>query len=174
MFSFLRFIRSGTSHRPVRRRFYRPIIEMLEDRRVLSATLQVTGAYGIPSFAGVGFQENQVATLAASVNGEPDPNKGDFQAQIQWGDGGTSNGDLVYTGTNGGFADFLIKGTHTYTQANSDIAINVSVTGPGGSSANGQTAFASVTNMPSGIPGTSPAAATTTAPAAVVVQVTGA
>ena len=55
------------------------------------------------------------------------------------------------------FADYLVKGTHVYSQANSNIPIVVYVNGPDGTSASGQTALAAVTNMPSGIPGTAPA-----------------
>jgi hypothetical protein len=73
------------------RRRYRPAVELLEDRRLMSTNVVMTlsGEYGISSYAGVGFQGNQVASLSVSVNGEADPHKGDFQAQIQWGDGGS-------------------------------------------------------------------------------------
>ena len=172
-FSFFRPASAPHRRRRVGSRLRRLVLERLEDRSLLSATLNVSGTYTINSYAGVGFQENEVATLAASVNGEPDTNKGDFQAQIQWGDGATSNGDLVFLGTSGSFADYMIKGSHIYTEVNSSIAITVSVTGPSGSSASEQTAFASVSSMPSGIPGTAPAQGSPSQPDNVVVQASG-
>jgi hypothetical protein len=114
----------------------------------------------IGSYTGVGFQRNNVGYLLASVNGAPDTNKSDFQAQINWGDGKSSTGDLVYEGLDGSsYAEFLIKGTHTYQQANPNNGYSVSVTvnGPDGTSDGPQqTATAYVDDMPSGIPGTQP------------------
>ena len=64
-----------------------PCLEQLEPRRLLTVSTQLGAASPINSYAGVGFQENEVATLAASLNGEPDTNSGDFQATIKLGDG---------------------------------------------------------------------------------------
>jgi hypothetical protein len=129
---------------------------MLEDRRLLSTVLQLTNGYALDSYAGVGFQENVVAGLAADVNGQPDPNQSDFSAQIRWGDGQWSVGDLVYMGNNGSFSQFLIKGSHIYSQPNSNIPVVVYVTAVDGTTISGQTDYANVTPMPSGIPGTPP------------------
>ncbi len=121
------------------------------------------------SYAGVGFKENDVATLAAQLNGQPDDNKGDFQAQIDWGDGGSSSGDFVFEGNSGNFALYLIKGSYVYQTANTNIAVNVTVTGPAGSSANlspNDFDHADVAPMPSGIPGTQPSAGSTSMPPA--------
>src|SRR5947209_6937363 len=99
-----------------RARTVRPTLERLEDRRVPSTLLQLFNVSSIQSFARVGFRENEVATLSASVNGAPDPNVHDFNIQIKWGDGQTSAGNLVYVGNSGSNADFLVKGSHVYKQ----------------------------------------------------------
>jgi hypothetical protein len=143
---------------------FRPRLECLEDRRLLSTVLQFQGLDTISSFAGVGFQENPVANLQAQVNGAPDTNPADFQAQISWGDNGVSGGDLVYTGSANGFADYIIKGSHTYQQTNGNISVSVTVTGPGNTSNTGVTASAATLAMPSMIPGTPPAPVTPSAP----------
>jgi predicted chitinase len=149
------------------------VLERLEDRCVPSTLLQLFTGSSIQSYAGVGFRENEVATLAASVNGAPDPNPGDFKVQIQWGDGQTSAADLVYLGNNGSFADFLVKGSHVYHQANGNgIPISAVATGPDGTTTSSQTSTAFVAPMPSGIPGTvPPSQGTPTAAADVDIQV---
>ena len=140
MFQFMKLFRPLASSRPCPRKSLRSsrfLLEQLEDRRLLSGNVQIQlyGSYTLNSYAGVGFQENEVATMQVQVNGQPDINKGDFQAQIQWGDGKSSTGDLVYLGTNGGWADYLIKGSHVYQNTGTDIPITLTVTGPGGTSA---------------------------------------
>jgi hypothetical protein len=147
----------------------RPTLEALEDRVVLSTTQMYLQALppgqNVNSYAGVGLKENQVATLYAQVNGQADPNKADFKAQIQWGDGKSSAGQLVYVGNSSGYAEFLVKGSHVYQQANSNLNISVSVTGQGsalGGSASEQTAQAIVDVMPSGLPGKAPVTPTPT------------
>jgi hypothetical protein len=174
----------GRGTRPIkqgRSRIFRPLLEQLEDRRLLSTVMQLNAASGtIDSYAGVGFQENYVATLFASVNGQADPNSGDFQAQIDWGDGLSSTGDLVYEGpapvpsNEGPMAEFFIMGTHVYQQLGSSIPIVVTVTGPDDTSVAGQTGSADVADMPSGIPGTPPSPpAITSAPEDVGLQFWG-
>jgi hypothetical protein len=134
---------------------------------VPSTVLQLMqGGNGIPSYAGVGFQQNQVAILQAQVNGAPDTNPSDFQVQINWGNG-VSTGELAPDGTVGSFAQFIVKGSNTYQQPTSgtnSIPITVSVTGPGGVTQSAVTDSASVQSMPSFIPGTPPAPVTPSAP----------
>src|SRR5262249_59200431 len=92
-----------------RPRSCRPAVEAREDRRLLSnVQLSLGGGGPVSSFAGVGFRENQVATLSVSVNGQGDPNPGDFQAQIGWGDSQSSAGDLVYLNTSGAWSHYLV------------------------------------------------------------------
>src|SRR5208282_1733617 len=86
--------RKARRNKAARPRSIRPWVEQLEDRRLMSITVLVPNVQlslspvgEVNSYAGVGFKENEVATLAVSVNGEGDPNPGDFQASIQWGDG---------------------------------------------------------------------------------------
>jgi hypothetical protein len=134
-------------------------LERLEDRRLLTAQIELYGSYIPASYAGVGFQENEVATMQASLNGQPDTNKGDFQAQINWGDGKTSKGDLVYMGSSGSAADYLIKGGHVYQNAGTNIPVDVTVTGPDGTTVSlnsNDLDYADVATMPSGIAGTQP------------------
>ncbi len=157
MLRLLRSLRTLATPRraPRRPHSFQPFVEWLEDRRLLStAQLQLGAATPITSFTGVGFQENQVAVLLAQVNGQPDTNKGDFQAQINWGDG-QSQGDLVYMGLNGNWAEYYIKGSHTYEKATSGTPITVTVTGPGASLTQ-RTCTGIASPMPSGIPGTQP------------------
>ena len=136
--------------------------------------VQASGTFTIDSYAGVGFQENEIATAALSVEGEADPTPGDLTAQVNWGDSGTwESADLVYTGTSGSFADYIIKGTHIYAQPGTSIPIVVYVNGPDGTSVSAETAFAKVSKMPSGIPGTAPAQGSASQPANVVVQASG-
>ncbi len=68
-----RFVQVGQRRRltPFGLRTVRPTLEQLEDRRVPSTFLELFTAASIDSYAGVGFRENQVATLAASVNERP-------------------------------------------------------------------------------------------------------
>ena len=98
--------------------------------------IQLYGSYTLNSYAGVGFQENEVATMQVQVNGQPDTTLSDFHAQINWGDSASWNsGDLVYQGTNGGWADYIIKGSHVYQKPGTDIPIVLYVTGPDDTSA---------------------------------------
>lgn len=123
--------------------------------------MELYGSYTLPSYAGVGLQENEVATMQVSVNGEPDPNKGDFSATINWGDGGSSTGDFVYMGSSGTASTYLIKGSHVYQNAGTSIPVTVTATGPGGTTATmnpNDLDYADIAAMPSGIPGKQPPA----------------
>ena len=144
-------------------RFLKPLLDRLEDRLLLSGNTQIQlyGAYTLDSYAGVGFKENEVATMQAQLNGQPDTNKSDFTAEIQWGDGASSAGDFVYLGVSGSWADYLIKGSHVYNDPGTMIHITLTANGPNGTSASFATNdidYANVTAMPSGIPGTQPTA----------------
>jgi Putative Ig domain len=140
-----------------RNRSFHSWIEALEDRRLMtSVTMNFGGNYNFNSFAGVGFQRNTVTALYASVNGEPDTNRNDFTAKIQWGDGATSTGELVPIGATGTQGMFLIKGSHDYEKTSTGYATTITVTGPGGSSFTASGCRISVSAMPSGIPGTQP------------------
>jgi hypothetical protein len=137
-------------------------------------SVSFNGSYGVSSYGGVGFQENQVADLYASVNGQADTNLTDFHAQINWGDNSSwTPGDLVYVGTRSSAAEFYIKGSHIYNQP-SGYPIVVYVTGPDGTSTSWQTASARVYAMPSGLPGEQPSqTGTLKAPADVSVSFNG-
>ena len=83
--------------------------EVLEPRLLLANNVQITlsSANAISSFAGVGFALNPVASITGTVNGVVDNKPGDYQVQIDWGDGGgrDSNVTLVSVGN-----QILVKG----------------------------------------------------------------
>jgi GH24 family phage-related lysozyme (muramidase) len=203
LFQFVNDSRRGARARP---RCFRPLVERLEDRWLLSATptsllpptpatptraaamapaAETQGVVNVQlftclhggisdnpndtpwianSFVGVGFQGNVVGYLDAQLNGSPytglDTVKG--VAQIHWGDGTSSAGDLVDMGTdpsNSTYEEYQIKGTHAYQQANplNGYDISVYAQGPDGTSLSGLTATAFVSPMLSKIPAKSPA-----------------
>jgi hypothetical protein len=57
-------------------------MEVLEDRTGFSVSLNLVPHTISNSFAKVGFTNNVVAELSASVNGAPDKTAGDFHATI--------------------------------------------------------------------------------------------
>jgi hypothetical protein len=138
---------------------FRPRLEQLEDRRLLSANFTLTwregnwreGGVNINSYAGVGFQLEAVATVYAPKN----VTSSDCQAQIDWGDGHTSAGNLVDAGYYSTTLErYHVEGSHVYQQALSGRPIKVSMTGQGrlsGQVGPVQTAEADVAPMPSGI-----------------------
>ena len=69
-----------------RPRRFRPAFEALEDRRLLTDTgsVQLSGNFGISTYAGVGFQYKVAASISGYLNGQVDPNLAHFQAQIDW------------------------------------------------------------------------------------------
>ena len=71
MSRFQRWLPTIFSSRPSRKqqtRTFKPSVDVLEDRQLLSTVMQLNGGNSVSSYAGVGFQENYVATLYASVN----------------------------------------------------------------------------------------------------------
>src|SRR5262245_32156420 len=131
------FIRAILPSRPIRKqpaRTFKASLQILEDRRLMATfQLELTNDVAIYSFAGVGFRENVVAdNLQVTINGKPALNKNDFQAQIDWGDGKSSAGDLVLVGSNAVYAFYLVKGSHIYAQPDTAIPITVTVNGPNG------------------------------------------
>ena len=131
--------RSERTERP-RRRAARLMLEQLEDRQLLSTTAVLNGISTSPTYAGVGFRLNPVATLNVIVNGVLVNNtKSSYSAQIDWGDSTSGTPDI----TPGYLADgidavgaispsFYVKGTHTYDDPGNYTA-QIDVTGPNGS-----------------------------------------
>jgi hypothetical protein len=143
----------------LRERSSRLGLEQLENRTLLTAVvMNLTGAVTFNSFTDVGFRENTVANLYASVNNKADTNANHFDAKISWGDGtgNTTKADLVYVGTSGNKAHYLVKGSYTYATQGSNFQITVTVTGPGETTITGNGCKTSVDPMPNGLPGTQP------------------
>jgi hypothetical protein len=119
-----------------------------------------SGQVGLFCYTGVGFRENAVASMSASVDGVPDTTASDFHALVNWGD--TDQwfpADIAMNAGGVGPATFLIKGTHVYDKAcasNNPYHIVVFVMGPDGTSTSDETGHANVFDMPSGIAGTPP------------------
>ena len=90
-------------------------------------------AEALYSFAGVGFQENEVATLQISLNDQPDTTMSGITAEINWGDGASwDTGNLVYVGTNGSYADYIVKGSHVYQDTGNSATSEQSFHSAGG------------------------------------------
>ena len=146
------WLQSCRSHSGVRPGSFRPQVMALEDRVVLD--LSLSGAASISCYAGVGFQENEVAALSGTVNGQADLNPSDYTAQINWGDGsGWTSADLARA--NPASAGFLVTGSHIYDTAQT-YDIQVQATGPDGTTVTERTCSVTVAQMPSGIPGIPP------------------
>jgi PKD repeat protein len=111
---------------------------------------------GFASYAGVGFQENAVAGLYGVYNGQEDLSPSDYQVQVNWGDNGDQWQPADLAGANPG-SGFLVKGSHTYDTAKK-YDVQVRATGPDGITVMEKTCFVTVSQMPSGIPGTQPSA----------------
>ena len=115
-------------------------------------TVSLGGFYSLQSFAGVGFEENVVASLQGTLNGLSDSVPTDYQAQIDWeGTGTFQAADIIKTGS----GTLVVKGSHVYTQQKT-FNVTVKATGPAGSTDTQNTASVTVSLMPSGIPGTAP------------------
>ncbi len=125
---------SGTERRR-RDRTRRERFEQLETRELLAVVVgPVTGSEGFPV-------TGQVATfLSTDVQGSSPA------ASISWGDGHTTAGTVVMSGTN-----FAVDGANTYA-VNGNYPVTVLVTGTGGSmaSGSGQATINSVTPLATG------------------------
>ena len=123
-----------------RRRAARLMLEQLEDRQLLSTTAVLNGISTSPTYAGVGFRLNPVATLNVIVNGVLVNNtESSYSVQIDWRDSTSGTPDI----TPGYLADgidavgaispsFYVKGSHTYDDPGNYTA-QIDVTGPNGS-----------------------------------------
>ena len=126
-----------------------PLMEVLEDRRLMSAvTLTIYGETAISSFTGVGFRNNPVAMVDGYVNGAQDTNPADYSAQIDWGDGGGWQAGQVVPNGAGTSVPLIVQGTHVYEDGGSH-AVQVMLTGPDGQTSTQQTCTAYSTPMPS-------------------------
>jgi hypothetical protein len=115
-------------------------------------TVSLGGFYTLESYAGVGFEENVVASLSGTLNGLSDNVATDYQAEVDWeGTGTFQQADVVKSGN----GTLLVKGSHVYTQQKT-FNVTVRATGPAGSTDSENTASVIVSLMPSGIAGTKP------------------
>jgi hypothetical protein len=93
----------------------------------------------------VGFGLNPVASFMGFYDGQLDNTPGDYQVQVDWGDGGgySSQGvGLVASGSS-----ILVKASHIYQTPNT-YNVSVEVTGPQDTSAQRQTTQVVVSNLP--------------------------
>jgi hypothetical protein len=141
-----------------RARRQRPEGEALEGRQLLDGSGQILLDNFGPlqsSFAGVGFALNPVTAITGRFNGRVDNTPGDYQVQVDWGDGSGFSSTGVHL-TAALDDKVLVKGSHIYQTPNTSqtpnmpigYVITVSVTGPGGVTAVGQTATAPVIPLP--------------------------
>jgi RHS repeat-associated protein len=146
---------------PARRRprSFRPEVTVLEDRRLLAISLFPGGP--IYTYAGVGFEENAVASVIGYPNGRrdlPDLDASHYAVKIDWGDGTPLDtvppGDIPKSHDVG---YLLVKGSHIY-KSKGKYYIQVQATWlVDGSTKSYGTAFASVMDtLPSGFPGKPP------------------
>ena len=84
-----------------------------------------------------------------TYNGQADDTPSDFQVQIDWGDGGSSDSDasLVSGGTDGDEGFVLVKASHIYTAAGT-FDVTVTATGPDGQSVSDQTTTVTASRCP--------------------------
>ncbi len=118
-------------------------IEALEERRLLTGQITLSGVGQISAFAGVGFALNPVADIFGTNNGQVDDSPGDYTVEVEWGDGSesSSNAELALDGDT-----LLVKDSHIYqTEGTYDITVNA--TGLG-TSASAMTTQVTVTPMP--------------------------
>ena len=119
---------------------------------------------GFDCYAGVGFQENDIASLNGYVNGQADLKVSDYHAQINWGDSNQWDmADLASANPGSPGSGFLVKGSHIYAQAGTYHVV-VYAQGADGTSTSRETVRITVSQMPSGIPGTPPNPVATSLP----------
>jgi uncharacterized protein with GYD domain len=123
------------------------VLEALEERCLLAIALYGNGGESfsyLNAFTGVGLALNPVAEINGSYNGKIDDKPSDYSAQIEWGDGGSSDAMLTTDPADG---YVLVKGSHIYG-AMGTYSVTVDVTGPGGQTASATTCEVTVTDMP--------------------------
>jgi hypothetical protein len=117
---------------------------------IADATLSGQGTT-FTATAGTAFSGVTVATF---TDANPTPNSKDFTATIAWGDGTTSTGTVVASGSG-----FKVLGSHTYAAAgNFTVTTNITDNGPAGSTVPSSTAQATSTAAvsPAPVPVTTP------------------
>src|SRR5262249_36160601 len=108
-------------------------LEAMEERLVPTTTFNLSfrSPVNLDSYAGVGFHENEIATLTGFVNGKVDPNISDFHAQVNWGDSSQWFPADLAPAKDGTSTQFYVKGDHVYNQVG-DFSIQVQAIGPDG------------------------------------------
>jgi predicted chitinase len=114
-----------TFRRTRRSRYPLPTFDWLEARELLTGSVLLSPVTQIQSFAGVGFALNPVATAEGSLNNQSDSTPGDYQAQVDWGDGSGFTSQGVKIAMDG--SSVVIKDSHTYETAETYQAQTTSV-----------------------------------------------
>jgi len=136
----------GDRRAPTRSHRCRPLAEVLEARRLLTAPA-LESEPRIFAFAGVGFALNPVAMIYGTKGGVPDNTPGDYKAQINWGDSPKWDTQTALTALGVSGSRVLVKGSHIY-QAAGTYNVTVYVTGPDGQTVSGTTTSVTVDNLP--------------------------
>jgi hypothetical protein len=77
--------------------FFRPGLEQLEERTLLSDYPLTAAGLNITPVEGASFS----GSVASFTDADPSPNIGDLSATITWGDGATSTGTVTADGSGG-------------------------------------------------------------------------
>src|SRR5579871_4747537 len=129
MFGF----KSRKSNRKGKTVVRRPLVEVLENRQMLSTTIFINSGTLEPITEGQPVTNNTVARVAAyNEQQQPITDLSGFTAKIDWGDGtGQTDGTI---GPNVGENFFAVEGSHTYVKAG-DYPITVFIQAADGTSA---------------------------------------
>jgi GH24 family phage-related lysozyme (muramidase) len=116
--------------------------------------LIVSPMSSISTYAGVGFELNNVAAMSGLLNGQQNKSVGDYKAYINWGDS-TEWVKASIAPRPDNSHPILIKGSHVYDQAGT-YRVVVYAMGPDGTSVSEDTTTVVVNNMPNNYAGMKP------------------
>ena len=102
---------SRQTRRPLNRLSVTAIVERLEHRALLTATLTPISA-SVNLTAGV--PPSSPVAIGSFLDSDPNAMPGDFTATISWGDGNTSAGTVTQLTNSGTSTRFQVTGTNTY------------------------------------------------------------
>jgi hypothetical protein len=110
-----------------------------------NVVVNVDGVSGFSAQATVGFENNLVARISGLLRGQPNSAVGDYQAQINWGDGAQWDPGQILSAA----GSLTVYGSHIY-KTQGTYPVVVYVTGPDGTSEAARTTTVTVTPAPAG------------------------